>query len=28
MDAMAKLKPQSKKEMEKYKKISENFIYQ
>ena len=28
MDAMAKLKPQSKKEMEKYKKMSENFIYQ
>lgn len=28
MDAMAKLKPQSKKEMEKYNKISENFIYQ
>ena len=27
-DAMAKVKPQSKKEMEKYKKISENFIYQ
>lgn len=27
-DAMAKLKPQSKKEMEKYKKLSENFIYQ
>ncbi len=27
-DAMTKLKPQSKKEMEKYKKISENFIYQ
>ncbi|VVB84873.1 VCP-like ATPase [uncultured archaeon] len=27
-DAMAKIKPQSKKEMEKYKKLSENFIYQ
>lgn len=27
-DAMMKVKPQSKKEMEKYKKISENFIYQ
>ncbi|MCX9074011.1 MAG: AAA family ATPase [Candidatus Methanoperedens sp.] len=27
-DAMVKLKPQSKKEMEKYKKIAENFIYQ
>jgi transitional endoplasmic reticulum ATPase len=27
-DAMVKLKPQSKKEMEKYKKITENFIYQ
>ncbi|MCE8423916.1 MAG: CDC48 family AAA ATPase [Candidatus Methanoperedens sp.] len=27
-DAMTKVKPQSKKEMEKYKKISENFIYQ
>jgi transitional endoplasmic reticulum ATPase len=27
-DAMAKVKPQSKKEMEKYKKIAENFIYQ
>lgn len=28
IDAMAKLRLQSKKEMEKYKKISENFIYQ
>jgi len=27
-DAMTKVKPYSKKEMEKYKKISENFIYQ
>jgi CHAD domain-containing protein len=27
-DAMTRVKPYSKKELEKYKKISENFIYQ